>query len=344
MSFDEPEGYRDGLGTTRENEPRYPTSALPAGDPDFSDFDRDDHDDPDDREEATVPLRTRTRPSVPEDESPWRERGRRTWRFTRTLAVTVLVLVGLAGIGNVLIHHYPRTSKHTYAYTNVQRLLIAIDGNGSINVHGSDGDRVTVRATDRATLLEPVQRQIISSGGWLIISVHCPNSDCSSKYDIEVPKSMSVDAMMDHSSDQADITATNLSAAVRLFTGRGNVTVDHLATTSDVSVTANGRVRATAVSAANLDVFAPIGDQIDLQVTGDIQTIQNIRVTAGQPAEVTLSVPAGGYRISCVPAGHCNGASGDITQDLNGPVHQDTSATHNIQVNVVQNTAKIQAS
>jgi hypothetical protein len=244
----------------------------------------------------------------------------------------------------VLIHHYPRTSKHTYAYTNVQRMLIAIDGNGSINVHGADGDRVTVKATDRATLLEPVQRQIISSGGWLIISVHCPNSDCSSKYDIEVPRSLSVDAMMDHSSDQADITATGLDAAVRLFTGRGNVTVDHLATTSDVSITANGRVRATDVSAANLDVFAPIGDQIDLHVTGDIQTIQNIRVTAGQPAEVSLSVPAGGYRISCVPAGHCNGANGDVTQDLTSPVHEDPSATHNIQVNMVQNTAKISAS
>ncbi|NUR60575.1 MAG: hypothetical protein HOV87_18220 [Catenulispora sp.] len=352
MSFDEPDGYRDDLGTTRENEPRYPTSALPTADPDFDDFERDERAERGgsgsrgglDDDEATVPLRTRNRPTVPQEESPWRERGRRTWRFTRTLAVTLLMLVGLAGIGNVLIHHYPRTSRHTYAYTNVQRLLIAIDGNGQINVHGADGDRVTVRATDRATLLEPVQRQIISSGGWLIISVHCPNSDCSSKYDIEVPRSLSVDAMMDHSSDQADITATGLSAAVRLFTGRGNVTVQHLATTSDVSVTANGRVQATDVSAANLDVFAPIGDKIDLQVSGDIQTIQNIRVTAGQPAEVTLSVPAGGYRISCVPAGHCNGANGDITQDLTGPVHQDPSATHNIQVNVVQNTAKIQAS
>ncbi|GAA2036980.1 hypothetical protein GCM10009839_42660 [Catenulispora yoronensis] len=343
MSFDEPNGYRDDLGTTRENEPRYPTSALPTVEPD-DDFD-DDFDDRDDHDEATVPLRTRTRPAVPDEpESPWRVRGRRAWRFTRTLAVTLLVLVGLAGIGNVLIHHYPRTSKHTYAYTNVQRLLIAIDGNGAINVHGTDSDRVTIKATDRATLLEPVQRQIISSGGWLIISVHCPNNDCSSAYDIEVPRSMSVDAMMDHSSDQADISATGLAAAVRLFTGRGNVTVDHLATTSDVSITANGRVQATDVSAANLDVFAPIGDKIDLHLTGDIQTIQTIRVTAGQPAEVTLSVPAGGYRISCVPAGHCNGTDGDITQDLTGPVHQDTNAQHNIQVNVVQNTAKILAS
>lgn len=355
MSFDEPDGYRDDLATTRGNGPRYPTSALPAAetedfDDDFADRDGlgggEGGDGGGVGDEATVPIRTRgARPALPEEpESPWRVRWRRTWRFTRTLAVTLLVLVGLAGIGNVLIHHYPRTSKHTYAYTNVQRLLIAIDGNGSIDVHGADGDRVTIRTTDRATLLEPVQRQIISAGGQLIISVHCPNSDCSSKYDIEVPRSLSVDAMMDHSSDQADITATGLDAAVRLFTGRGNVTVDHLATTADVSVTANGRVQATDVSAANLDVFAPIGDKIDLHVVGDIQNIQNIRVTAGQPAEVTLSVPAGGYRISCVPAGHCNGANGDITQDMNGTVHEDPSATHNIQVNVVQNTAKIMAS
>ena len=61
------------------------------------------------------------------------------------------------------------------------------------------------------------------------------------------------------------------------------------------------------------------------------------------PLAVTLTVPAGGYRIACVPARHCTGASGDITQDTAGPVHEDPNSTHNIQVNVTQNTAKIQA-
>jgi len=338
VSFDEPgdDGYRDDLTRTRDDGSRYPTSALPD-----AEFD-DDYEDPD--HEPTTPLPTRGRPVLPpEPPSEWRQRGGRVWRFTRTLAFTVLVLVGLAAIGDVLINHYPRTSRHTYRYTNVQQMVIAIDGNGTITVHGADTDQVTVRAVDRATLLDPVERQIITSGGRLIVSVHCPNTTCSSKYDIEVPRSMSVDAMIDHSSDQADLTATGLSAAVRLFTGRGNVTVDHLATTSDVSVTANGQVQATDVSAANLDVFAPIGDKIALQVAGDIANIQNIRVTAGQPAEVTLTVPAGGYRIACVPAGHCTGASGDITQDTAGPVHEDPNSTHDIQVNVTQNTAKIQA-
>lgn len=337
MSFDEPDGgYRDDLTRTRDDGPRYPAPAAPDTEYD-DDFD-------DSENEPTTPLPTRSRPVLPpEPPSEWRQRGGRAWRFTRTLAITVLVLVGLAAVGNVLINHYPRTSKHTYTYNNVQQMLIAVDGNGSINVTGSDTDEVTIKATDKATLLEPVERQIISAGGYLLVSVHCPNSECASKYDIQVPRSMSVEAMMDHSSDQADITATGLDAAVKLFTGRGNVTINHLATTSDVSVTANGQVQATDVSAANLDVFAPIGDKINLQVAGDISNIQNIRVTAGQPAEVTLTVPAGGYRFSCVPAGHCTGANGDITQDLTSQVHEDQNSTHNIQVNVVQNTAKIQA-
>jgi hypothetical protein len=337
VSFDEPgDGYRDDLSRTRDDGPRYPTSALPDGE-----FD-DDYDESDN--EPTAPLPTRSRPVLPpEPPSEWRNRGGKAWRFTRTLAFTVLVLVGLAAIGDVLINHYPRTSKHTYSYTNVQQMLVAVDGNGSVNITGSNTDQVTIKATDRATLLDPVERQIISAGGYLLVSVHCPNSECSSKYDIQVPRSMSVEAMIDHSSDQADITATGLDAAVRLFTGRGNVTISHLASTSDVSVTANGQVQAADVSAPNLDVFAPIGDKIDLQVAGDISNIQNIRVTAGQPAEVTLTVPAGGYRISCVPMAHCTGASGDVTQDTTGPVHEDQTSTHNIQVNVVQNTAKIQA-
>ena len=342
MSFDEPgDGYRDDLGRTRDDGPRYPTSSLPDPDDDGYD-DSEGYGLPED--EPTTPLPTRGRPALPpEPPSEWRQRGRRVFRFTRTLAFTVLVLVGLAAIGDVLINHYPRTSRHTYTYTNVQQMLVAIDGNGTITVHGADTDQVTVKAVDRATLLDPVERQIISSGGRLIVSVHCPNSECSSKYDIEVPRSMSVDAMIDHSSDQADLSATGLSASVRLFTGRGNVTVTHLATTSDVSVTANGQVHATDVSAANLDVFAPIGDKIDLQVAGDIANIQNIRVTAGQPAEMTLTVPTGGYRIACVPAGHCTGPNGDITQDMTSAVHEDANSTHNIQVNVMQNTAKIQS-
>lgn len=341
MSFDEPDGYRDDPTRTRDDGPSYPSSS-----PDTEYEDGEDYDDPDRGldPDLTAPLPTRSRAVLPgEPPSAWRQRWVRAWRFTRTLAITVLVLVGLGAVGNVLINRYPHTSRHTYTYSNVQQMLIAVDGNGSIDVTGSDTDQVTIKATDKATLLDPVERQIISSGGWLIVSVHCPNTECSSKYDIQVPHSMSVDAMMDHSSDQADITATGLSAAVRLFTGRGNVTVDHVASASDVSVTANGQVQAKDVSAANLDVFAPIGDKIDLQVTGDIASIQNIRVTAGQSAEMTLTVPAGGYRISCEPAGHCTGASGDITQDLTGPVHQDQTSTHNIQVNVVQSTAKIRA-
>ncbi len=345
MSFDEPDGYRDDLTRTRDDGPRYPPSASPD-----SEYENEDYDDPDgglDRgldHDPDGPLPTRSRPALPpEPPSVWRRRWTRVWRFTRTLAITVLVLVGLGAVGNVLINRYPHTSRHTYTYSNVQQMLIAVDGNGSIDVTGSDTDQVTVKTTDKATLLDPVERQIISSGGWLIVSVHCPNSECSSKYDIQVPHSMSVDAMIDHSSGQADITASGLSAAVRLFTGRGDVTVNHLATTADVSVTANGQVQAADVNAANLNVFAPTGDKIKLQVTGDIANIQNIRVTAGQPAEMTLTVPAGGYRISCVPAGHCTGAAGDITQDLTGPVHQDQSSTHNIQVNVEQSTAKIQA-
>ncbi|WP_194924798.1 hypothetical protein [Catenulispora pinisilvae] len=345
MSFDEPgDDYLDDLSRTRDEGSRYPASAPPGPADDDYDFDTGGVSRSGSENEPTTPLPTRSRPVLPPDPpSRWRQRGGRVWRFTRTLAFTVLVLAGLAAIGDVLINHYPRTSRHTYAYSNVQQLLVAVDGNGSIDITGTDSEQVTIKAVDKGTLLEPVERQIISSGGWLIVSVHCPNNECSSKYDIQVPRSMSVDAIMDHSSDQADISATGLSAAVRLFTGRGNVTMNHLATTSDVSVTANGQVEATDVSAANLEVFAPIGDKIDLGVAGDIANIQNIRVTAGQPAEVTLTVPAGGYRISCVPSGHCTGASGDITQDQTGPVHEDPNSTHNIQVNVVQNTAKIQA-
>jgi hypothetical protein len=262
-------------------------------------------------------------------------------RFTRTLLVTVLVLVGLAGIGNVLIHRYPRTTTHTYTYSNIQRVFIAVDGNGTVNIHGVDGDQVTVKATDRATLLEPVSRQIISSGGWLIISVHCPSSECSSKYDIDVPRSAAVNAVLDHSTDQADITAVGLNSAVSLFTGHGDVTIDQLSTTADVDVVANGRVQATNVSAPNVDVFAPIGDKIALQVTG---SPQNIRVTSGQPAEVTVTVPPGAYNISCQPKDKCTWPGSDVGDGTSGAIQQDPSSSRHLQVNVVpQTTANILA-
>jgi hypothetical protein len=326
MSFDEPDGYLDDIAETRE------TEALRRSGDDWSAGASDDD----------TAERASRRPVVPPDPpSPWRARGLRWLRFTRTLLVTVLVLVGLAGIANVAIHRFPRTTTHTYTYSNIQRVFIAVDGNGGVDIHGIDGDEVTVKATDRATLLEPVSRQIISSGGWLIISVHCPSGECSSKYDIGVPRSAAVNAVLDHSTDQADITATGLNSAVSLFTGHGDVTIDKLSTTADVDVVANGRVQATNVSAPNVDVFAPIGDKIALQVTG---SPQNIRVTSGQPAEVSLTIPPGAYNISCQPKDKCTWPGSDVGDGTSGAIQQDPTSARHLQVNVVpQTTANILA-
>lgn len=328
MSFDEPDGYLDDIAETRE------TEALRRSGDDWSAAAGSASGD--------SAERAARRLTVPEDPpSPWRARGLRWLRFTRTMLVTVLVLVGLAGIGNVLIHRYPRTTKHTYTYSNIQRVFIAVDGNGGVNIHGVDSDQVTVTATDRATLLEPVSRQIISSGGWLIISVHCPSSECSSKYDISVPRSAAVNAVLDHSTDQSNITATGLNSAVSLFTGHGDVTMDQLATTAEVDVVANGRVQATNISAPNIDVFAPIGDKIALQLTGDPQ---NIRVTSGQPAEVTLTIPAGSYNISCQPKDKCTWPGSDVGDGTSGLIKQDPTSSRHVQINVVpQTTADIEA-
>ena len=216
-----------------------------------------------------------------------------------------------------------------------------MDGNGAVDIHGVDGDQVTVKATDRATLLQPVSRQIISSGGWLIVSVHCPSSECSSKYDISVPRSAAVTAVLDHSTDQSNITAAGLDSAVSLFTGHGDVTIDQLSTTADVDVVANGRVQATNISAPNVDVFAPIGDKIALQVVG---SPQNIRVTSGQPAEVTVTIPPGAYNISCQPKDKCTWPGSDVGDGTSGPIQQDATSPRHVQINVVpQTTANIQA-
>jgi hypothetical protein len=336
MSFDEPEGYLDDIAETRETEalrrsgddwsspvptssinpPRSETSADPSG-----------------SGPGTDPLPSRapsrsTSGTPPEPPSVWRERWKRWFRFTRTMLVTALVLAGLAALGNIAIHHLPRTTTHTYTYSNIQRVLIAVDGNGSVDVHGVDGDQVTVKAKDKATLLEPVQRQIISSGGWLLVSVHCPSSECSSKYDVQVPREASVHVILDHSTDQSDITAQNLASPVDLFTGHGDVTLDHMS--ADIHVVANGRVAATNISAA-VDVFAPIGDKVAVQVTG---IPQNVNLTSGQDATVTLSVPAGPYAISCLPVDNCKAPDGTSLDNATGPVHQDPTADKKIQINV----------
>src|SRR5258707_998998 len=118
MSFDEPEGYLDDIAETRE------TEALRRSGDSFSGTGSGSASGP-----AAEPLPSRANGSPdPSRSSAWSERGKRWLRFTRTLLVTVLVLVGLAGIGNVAIHHLPRTTTHTYTYSNIQRVLIAVDG------------------------------------------------------------------------------------------------------------------------------------------------------------------------------------------------------------------------
>jgi hypothetical protein len=335
MSFDEPEGYLDDIAETRETE-----SLRRSGD-NWSSSVPTSSINPPGSENATDPLGSGPDPlpsratngssssgDSAEPPSVWRERGRRWFRFTRTMLITALVLAGLAGLGNIAIHHLPRTQTHTYTYSNIQRVFIAVDGNGSVDVHGVDGDQVTVKAKDKATLLEPVQRQIISSGGWLIVTVHCPSSECSSKYDVQVPREASVHVILDHSTDQSDISAQNLASPVDLFTGHGDVTMDHLS--ADVHVVANGRVQATNISAA-VDVFAPIGDKVAVQITG---IPQNVNLTSGQDATVSLSVPAGNYAISCLPKDNCKAPDGTALDNLTGPVRQDPAADKKIQINV----------
>ena len=337
MSFDEPEGYLDDIAETRETEALrrsgdnwsstpVPTSALGGSGASGAGSDTDPEADP-------LPSRapypgSNSGSTPPEPPSVWGARWRRWLRFTRTMLVTALVLAGLAGLGNIAIHHLPRTQTHTYTYSNIQRVFIAVDGNGSVDVHGVDGDQVTVKAKDKATLLEPVERQIISSGGWLIVTVHCPSSECSSKYDVQVPREASVHVILDHSTDQSDITAENLASPVDLFTGHGDVTLNRMS--ADIHVVANGRVQATNISAA-VDVFAPIGDKVAVQVTG---IPQNVNVTSGQDATVTLNVPAGSYGISCLPVDNCKAPDGTSLDNVNGPIRQDPTADKKIQINV----------
>jgi hypothetical protein len=316
MSFDEPEGYLDDIAETRETEALRTAPPAPAVPPDELSG------------SEPLPSRAPTASVVQEDRpSLWLERGKRTLRFTRTMLITALVLAGLAGIGNIAVHHLPRTTTHTYTYSNIHRVLIAVDGNGSVDVHGVDSDQVTLHAKDTATLLEPVQRQIISSGGWLIVSVHCPSSECTSRYSVDVPHEASVHVILDHSTDQSDISVQNVDSAVELYAGHGGVTVDHVS--ANVSIVANGRVQATAVSAP-IDVFAPIGDKIAIQVTG---SPQNVNVNSGQDAQVSLTVPQGSYAISCVPTDACRTPDGSAL-DANGLVRNDPTAEKKIQINV----------
>jgi hypothetical protein len=251
----------------------------------------------------------------------------RTLRFTRTMLLTALVLAGAGALANIAIHHLPRTTTHTYTYSNIHRVLIAVDGNGSVNVHGVDSDQVTLHAKDTATLLEPVQRQIISSGGWLIVSVHCPSSECTSRYDVDVPREASLQVILDHSTDQSDISVDGLHSASDLYAGHGGVTVDRV--TAGVNIVANGQVNATNISAP-IDVFAPIGDKITIQVVG---APQNVNVNSGQDATVTLTVPSGGYQISCVPSDSCKSPDGS-TLDGFGSVHNDPTADKHLQINL----------
>jgi hypothetical protein len=316
MSIDEPDGYLDDIAETREAEattyPSTRTKTRPGNGGGGS---------------VDEPLPTR---SSPNEESPWAVRGKRALRFTRTMLITALVLVGLGGIANIAMQHLPRTSHHTYTYSNVQRIFVAVDGNGSVNVHGTtDGDNVTIKTTDKATLMDPVQRQIISSGGWLVVTVHCPSSECTSDYDLAVPRSTEVRVVLDRSTDQAEIHAQGLDSPVDLYTGHGNVTLADL--TSAVHVVANGDVSAITLSGSSIDVFAPIAKSVAVQVIGNPQLV---RLTSGQGGKVDLTLPPGGYNISCQPKDNCSWPGSVSGAGGTGPITDDPSSPRLVQVTV----------
>lgn len=331
MSTDEPEGYLDDIAETRE------TEALGNSGGSLGTYKRPTDDPPylggSGGAGGVGGSGSAGRRPVADPPAVWRTRTGLTFRFLRTMILTALVLTGLGGIGNILIHHLPRTTHRTYTYSNIQRILVAVDGNGSVDVHGVAGNDVTIEATDKAILLQPVERQIIASGGLLIVSVKCPTSECSSRYDVSVPRTTQVSVTIDRSTDQAGITAADLDSPVDLYTGHGDVALAHL--TADVHVVANGDVSGTGLSGNSLDVFAPIAKSVRLQVTG---TPQLVRLTTGQPGTVDLTLPAGGYNITCEPKDKCVWPGSVAGAGGTGTITDDSTSPKQVQITVNQST------
>jgi hypothetical protein len=352
MSVDEPEnGYLDDIAETQETQGLTRSSdewaqSTPASGQTSSAADADDESTP----SARVPSQTsksswyrRTPKAKPspttygppsgpsgspagDGASPWRARGRTTFRFLRTMVVTALVLSGAAAVGNIAIHHLPRTTHHTYTYSNIQRILVAVDGDGAVSVEGTSSSNVVIKATDKATLLQPVQRQIISSGGLLIVSVYCPSTECSSSYDVQVPRTADVTVTLDNSANAAPIAVSDLDSPVDLYTGHGDVTMTNL--TSNVHVVANGDVTGTGLGGQSIDVFAPIAKNVALAVTGSPQLV---RLTTGQPGQVNLQLPAGAYNITCEPSNSCP-LPGTSTSP--GPITEDATSQRLVEITV----------
>jgi hypothetical protein len=168
--------------------------------------------------------------------SPQRRRGVRGWfqallRSFGTVIITLVVLFVLGVTGSVALHQVERTTTATTPFSGVTEIDITVDGDGSLDIQGSQtaGNTVAVTTTDRATVFDPPQRTMVVVGSVLAITEHCPDSQCSS--DLAVTAGPEV-ALRIHAggavrTSNANLSLSNLTGPITLYAAPATVTVSN---------------------------------------------------------------------------------------------------------------------
>jgi hypothetical protein len=306
---------RDDMRSSRYAEPTMPLGSS-------RDADRyDDYDDDPYATTATTASPTR-RPVIPPDapeppapterETPPPPRGpragHRAFVILRTALVAILIAAGLGGVSYVVVHHVQHTTHHSKSFANVERMVVAISGGGTVNVTGAQVSEVTVRSTDRSTLLDEPSRQLTEVDGELFVVAHCPDSTCQTSYDITVPANTQVQVVVDHAIGPAMVNVSDITAPVSISTDPGDVHLSGLS--GAVQVAASGDVTGAGLSGPTIDVNALMARQVQLSMT---TAPSQLRVTTALSGTVSLNLPPGSYQVEPANSAYQLQAPGLIT-------------------------------
>jgi hypothetical protein len=240
--------------------------------------------------DETADIPPASEPPTPDVEER-RPRGRRTLRLARNIVIALLVVAGLVGIGYFTIHRVHYTRHATASFADVERVVVAVSGNGSVTVHQTSASDVTVTATDISTLLDSPHRQMTEVDGTLYVVASCDDAACHTSYDVAAPANTSISVMIDHALETPTVSVTGISAPVEVTTAPGNVALANLSGT--VQVVASGDVSGTGLSGRTVDVTAPTAKDVSLAMTTAPTALD---VATALPGTVELSLPAGNYR------------------------------------------------
>lgn len=159
-------------------------------------------------------------------------------RSAVALVATLAVLAVLGGVTDVVLHVTRHTSRNTSTYSEVDGVVVVLDGDVSLSVVGrtQGGQGASLAAVDTSTPFDEPVRTADVIAGTLYLTERCPDSRCSAQLTLTVDTNDAVGISAGNADDlsQAVIEFDGIDGQASVMAAPATLVVIHTIATGAV--------------------------------------------------------------------------------------------------------------